>query len=122
MRFVMIVKAPKESEAGVMPSEELLAEMGSYNQQLVKAGVLLAWESLYPGAEGVRIRFSGAERTVIGGPFDETTELVQGFWLVQVRSKEEVLEWARRCPNPMRGVSEIEIRQCRESNDFADER
>ena len=121
MRFMMIVKAAKESAAGVMPSKQLLAEMGRYNQQLVKAGVLLAWEGLLPSSDGVRIRFSGTERTVIDGPFDETTEPVAGFWLVQVRSKEEVLEWARRCPNPMRGVSEIEIRQCCEPNDFGDE-
>jgi hypothetical protein len=118
MRFMMMVKATKESEAGVMPSEQLLTEMGRYNQELVKAGVLLAGEGLHPSSTGVRVRFSGTERTVIDGPFAETKELVAGFWLVQVRSKDEVIEWARRCPNPMPGESEIEIRQCFEPDDF----
>jgi hypothetical protein len=120
MRFMMMLKATKESEAGVTPSEQLLAKMGRYNQELVKAGVLLAGEGLHPSSEGVRIRFSGTERTLMDGPFDETSELVAGFWLVQVRSKEEALEWARRCPNPMPGESEIEIRQCFEPDDFGD--
>jgi hypothetical protein len=111
MRFMMMVKATKESEAGVMPTEQLLAKMRRHNQELVKAGVLLAGEGLHPGSKGVRVRFSGTERAIIDGPFDETSELVAGFWLVQVRSKEEALEWARRCPNPMPGESEIEIRQ-----------
>jgi hypothetical protein len=120
MRFMILVKATEESEVGVMPTAQLLADMGRYNQELVKAGVLLARECLHPSSEGVRIRFSGKERTVIDGPFEETNELVAGFWLVQVRSKDEVLEWARRCPNPMPGGSEIEVRQCVEPDDFGD--
>jgi hypothetical protein len=120
MRFMVMVKATKESEAGVMPSEQLLAEMGRYNEELVKAGVLLAGEGLHPSAKGVRVRFSGKERKVIDGPFTETKELVAGFWLMQCRSKEEVIEWVRRCPNPMEGESEIEIRQVFEAEDFGD--
>ncbi len=120
MRFMVMVKATKESEAGVMPSEQLLTEMGRYNEELVKAGVLLAAEGLHPSSKGVRVRFSGQQRTVIDGPFTETKELVAGFWLMQVRSKEEVLEWVRRCPNPFDGESEIEIRQVFEAGDFGD--
>jgi len=118
MRFMVMVKATKDSEAGVMPSQQRLAEMGRYNEELVKAGVLLAGEGLHPSSRGVRVRFSGKERTVIDGPFAETKELVAGFWLLQVRSKEEVIEWVRRCPNPFDGESEIEIRQVFEADDF----
>jgi hypothetical protein len=120
MRFMVMVKATKESEAGVMPSQQRLAEMGRYNEELVKAGVLLAGEGLHPSSRGVRVRFSGKERTVIDGPFAETKELVAGFWLLQVRSKEEVIEWVRRCPNPFDGESEIEIRQVFEAEDFGE--
>ena len=120
MRFMVIVKATKDSEAGVMPSQQRLAEMGRYNEELVKAGVLLAGEGLHPSSRGVRVRFSGKERTVIDGPFAETKELVAGFWLLQVRSKEEAIEWVRRCPNPFDGESEIEIRQVFEADDFGE--
>ena len=120
MRFMVMVKATKESEAGVMPSEQLLRDMGEYNEQLVKAGVLLAGEGLHPSLKGVRVRFSGKNRTVIDGPFTETKELVAGFWLMQVRSKEEIIEWVRRCPNPHEGESEIEIRQVFEAEDFGE--
>jgi len=120
MRFMVMVKATKESEAGVMPSEQLLRDMGEYNEQLVKAGVLLAGEGLHPSSKGVRVRFSGKNRTVIDGPFTETKELVAGFWLMQVRSKEEIIEWVRRCPNPHEGESEIEIRQVFEAEDFGE--
>jgi len=120
MRFMVIVKATKESEAGVMPSEKLLAEMGAYNEELVKAGVMLAGEGLHPSSKGVRVRFSGRERTVIDGPFAETKELVAGFWLMQARDRDEVVEWVRRCPNPSEGESEIEIRQVFEPDDFGE--
>jgi hypothetical protein len=120
MRFMVIVKATKESEAGVMPSRELLEEMGRYNEELSKAGVLVAGEGLHPSSKGVRVRFSGKDRTVIDGPFTETKELVAGFWIMQVRSKDEVIEWVRRCPNPMEGESEIEIRQVFEPEDFGE--
>ena len=120
MRFMVMVKATKESEAGVMPSEQLLTEMMRYNEELVKAGVLLAGEGLHPSSKGVRVRFNGKERKVIDGPFTETKELVAGFWIMQVRSKEEVIEWVRRCPNPMEGESEIEIRQIFEAEDFGE--
>jgi hypothetical protein len=120
MRFMVMVKATKDSEAGVMPSEQLLREMGEYNEQLVKAGVMVAGEGLHPSSKGVRVRFSGKNRTVIDGPFAETKELVAGFWLMQVRSKEEVIEWVRRCPNPHEGESEIEIRQVFEAEDFGE--
>jgi hypothetical protein len=120
MRFMVMIKATKESEAGVMPSEQLLTEMMRYNEELVKAGVLLAGEGLHPSSKGARVRFSGKERIVIDGPFAETKELVAGFWLMQVRSKEEVIEWVRRCPNPMEGESEIEIRQVFEAEDFGE--
>jgi hypothetical protein len=120
MRFMVIVKATKESEAGVMPSRELLEEMGRYNEELSKAGVLVAGEGLHPSSKGVRVRFSGKDRTVIDGPFSETKELIAGFWIMQVRSKDEVIEWVRRCPNPMEGESEIEIRQVFEPEDFGE--
>jgi hypothetical protein len=120
MRFMVMVRATKESEAGVMPSEQMLAEMGKYNEELVKAGVLLAGEGLHPSSKGARVRFKGRERTVVDGPFTETKELIAGFWLMQARSKDEVIEWVRRCPNPMAGESEIEIRQVFEAEDFGD--
>jgi len=118
MRFMVIVKANKESEAGVMPSQKLLAEMGKFNEELVKAGVLLAGEGLQASSKGKRVRFSGAKRTVIDGPFTESKELIAGFWLWQVRSMEEAIEWVKRCPNPHEGESEIEIRQAFEAEDF----
>jgi hypothetical protein len=121
MRFMVMVKASKDSEAGVLPDETLLTEMGKFNEELVKAGVLLAAEGLHPSAKGARVRFSGATRTVIDGPFAETKELVAGFWLLQVKSREECIEWVKRCPNPMPGTeSEIEIRQAHEADDFGD--
>jgi hypothetical protein len=118
MRFMILVKATKDSEAGKMPDETLLAEMGKFNEELAKAGVMLAGEGLHPSSKGARVRFSGAKRTVIDGPFTETKELVAGFWLWQVKSKEEAIEWVKRCPNPMPGESEIEIRQIFEAEDF----
>jgi hypothetical protein len=120
MKFMVIVKATKESEAGVMPSTEMLTAMGNYNEELVKAGVLLAGEGLHPSSKGARVRFSGDKRTVIDGPFTETKELIAGFWLLQVRSKEECIEWVKRCPNPMEGPSEIEIRQVFDADDFGE--
>src|SRR5262245_29040631 len=111
MRFLVMVKATTESEAGVMPSEQLLADMTRYNEELVKAGVLRAAEGLQPSSKGARVRFHGTRRTVIDGPFAETKELIAGFWLIDVQSKEEAIEWVKRCPNPMEGESEIEIRQ-----------
>jgi hypothetical protein len=120
MRFMMMVKASKDSEAGVMPSEGLLAAMGKYNEELVAAGALLAGEGLHPSSRGVRVRFSGAKRTVIDGPFAPAQDLVAGFWLIQAKSMEEAIEWAKRCPNPMEGESEIEIRQVFEAEDFGD--
>lgn len=121
MKFMIIVKASPESEAGKMPSEKLLTEMGKYNEELVKAGVLLAGEGLHPTSKGSRVRFSGSKRTVIDGPFSETKELIAGFWLFQVKSKEEAIEWVKRCPNPMESDSEIEIRQVFEAEDFGAE-
>jgi hypothetical protein len=119
MRFMVMVKADKNSEAGVMPDEKLLTEMGQYNEELAKAGVLLAGEGLQPSSKGARVRFSGAKRTVIDGPFSETKELIAGFWLIQVKSKEEAIEWVKRAPNPFPGTeSEIEIRQVFEADDF----
>jgi hypothetical protein len=120
MRFMVMVKATKESEAGVMPSEQLLADMGKYNEELVKAGIMLAGEGLQPSSKGARVRFSGTKRTVIDGPFAETKELVAGFWIWQVKSKEEAIEWLKRCPNPMPGESEIELRQIFEFEDFGE--
>jgi hypothetical protein len=121
MRFMVIVKATKASEAGEMPSEELLAAMTAYNEELVKAGVMLAGEGLHPSSKGVRVRFSGRERTVIDGPFAETKELIAGFWLMQVKSLEEMIEWVKRCPNPQDEETEIEIRQVFEADDFGAE-
>jgi hypothetical protein len=121
MRFMVIVKATKTSEAGQMPSEKLLAEMGKYNEELVKAGVMLAGEGLHPSSKGKRVCFSGKQRTVIDGPFTETKELIAGFWLFQVRSMEEAVEWVKRCPNPSDEESEIEIRQVFEADDFGAE-
>jgi hypothetical protein len=121
MRFMIIVKASKDSEAGVMPSEQLLGEMGKFNEELAKAGVLLAAEGLQPSSKGARVRFSGNKRTVIEGPFAETKQLIAGFWLWQVKSKEEAIEWVKRCPNPHKGESEIEIRQVFEAEDFGAE-
>ena len=121
MRCMVIVKATRESEEGIMPSTELLTEMGKFNEELVKAGVMLAGEGLQPSSKGKRVRFSGSTRTVIDGPFTETKELIAGFWLWQVRSIEEAVEWARRCPNPMPGESEIEIRPVFEAEDFGAE-
>jgi hypothetical protein len=121
MRFMIIVKATKDSEAGVMPSEQLLSEMGKFNEELVKAGILLAADGLHPSSKGARVRFSGAKRTVIDGPFAETKELIAGYWLWQVKSKEEAIKWVKRCPNPMPGESEIEIRQVFEAEDFGAE-
>jgi hypothetical protein len=118
MRFMVMVKASKASEAGVMPSKELLTEMGNFNEELVKAGVLLAGEGLQPSSRGARVRFSGSKRSVIDGPFAETKELVAGYWIWQVKSKEEAIEWLKRCPNPMEDDSEIEIRQIFEAADF----
>ncbi|MFC5522754.1 YciI family protein [Polaromonas jejuensis] len=117
MKFMVMVKADKNSEAGVMPSEQLLADMGKFNESLVKAGVLLAAEGLHPSSKGARVKFSGSKRTVVDGPFAETKELVAGFWMLQVKSKEEAIEWIKRCPNPMEGESEIEIRQVFEAED-----
>jgi hypothetical protein len=122
MRFMVMVKASKESESGVMPKLELLEAMGRFNEEMVKAGVMLAGEGLQPSSKGARIRFGGGKRTVIDGPFAETKELVAGFWLIQVKSKEEAIEWMKRCPAPMGPdqESEIEIRQVFEMSDFAE--
>ena len=121
MRFMVMVKATKLSESGALPDQKLLSDMGHFNEELVKAGVMLAGEGLHPSSKGARIRFSGAKRTVIDGPFAETKELVAGFWLWQVKSKEEAIEWVKRCPNPFPGESEIEIRQVYEAEDFGAE-
>ena len=121
MRFMVIVKASKDSEAGVLPDEQLLTEMGKYNEELVKAGVMLAGEGLQPSSKGARVRFSGEKRIVIDGPFAEAKELIAGFWLWQVQSLEEAIEWVKRCPNPMGVESEIEIRQVFEAEDFGAE-
>ena len=121
MRFIVMVKASAESEAGALPSEPLLTEMGKFNEELVKAGVMLEAEGLHPSSKGARVKFSGSKRTVIDGPFAETKELVAGFRIWQVRSKEEAIEWAKRCPNPTGGEGEIEIRQIFEADDFGAE-
>jgi hypothetical protein len=121
MRFMIIVKASKDSEAGVIPSEALLAEMGKFNEELANAGVLLAADGLHPTSKGARVKFSGSRRTVVDGPFTETKELIAGFWLWKVKSKEEAIEWVKRCPNPHNGDSEIEIRQVFEAEDFGTE-
>jgi hypothetical protein len=118
---MVMVKATQDSEAGVMPSEQLLTEMGAYNEELIKAGIMLAGEGLHPSSKGARVRFSGDQRTVIDGPFAETKELVAGYWLWQVRSMDEAIEWLKRCPNPMPGESEIEIRPVFEAEDFGAE-
>lgn len=120
MRCMVIVKATAESEAGVMPSQELLAAMGKFNEELVKAGVMLAGEGLTPSARGARVTFSGKQRQVVDGPFAETKELVAGFWLWQVKSLDEAIAWVRRCPNPMEGESVIEIRPVFEADDFGE--
>lgn len=121
MRFMVIVKATADSEAGVMPSEELLAAMGQFNEELVAAGVMQAGEGLHPSSRGVRVRFSGSQRSVVDGPFAETKELIAGFWIWQVESLQACIDWVKRCPNPMPGDSEIEIRQIFEAEDFGDE-
>jgi hypothetical protein len=121
MRVMVLIKATGESEAGVMPSEQLLAEMGAYNEELVKAGVMLAGEGLHPSVKGKRVAFSGTKRTVIDGPFAETKELIAGFWLWQVKSIDEAVEWVRRMPNPANADSEVEIRPVFEAEDFGDE-
>jgi hypothetical protein len=119
MRFMVIVKATKESEAGTLPDPKLLADMGKFNEELVKAGILLSAEGLQASSKGARVRFSGDKRTVVDGPFAETKELIAGFWLWQVRSKEEAIEWVKRCPNPFYSDSEIEIRQIFDLEDLA---
>jgi hypothetical protein len=122
MRFMIIVKASQDSEAGVMPSKELMTAMGNYNEELVKAGILIECDGLQPSSKGARVRFSGEKRTVIDGPFAETKELIAGYWLWQVKSKQEAIDWVKRCPNPMPGTdAEIEIRQVFEAEDFGDE-
>ena len=121
MRFMIIVKSTKDSEAGVLPDKKLLTEMGKFNEELVKAGVMLAGEGLQPSSKGARVKFSGSKRTVTDGPFAETKELIAGFWLWQVKSREEAIAWVKRCPNPMQGESEIEIRQVFEAEDFGPE-
>ena len=121
MRFMIIVKASKDSEAGVMPSEQLLTDMGKFNEELVQAGVMLAGDGLHPTSKGTRVIFSGNKRTVIDGPFAETKELIAGYWLWQVKSKDEAIEWVKRCPNPHQGGGEIEIRQVFEAEDFGTE-
>ena len=120
MKFMVIVKADHNSEAGVMPSEQLLADMGRFNEELVKAGVMLAGEGLHPSSKGARVRFSGKGRTVIDGPFAETKELVAGFWLWKCASLQEAISWVKRCPNPMLGESEVEIRPVFEAEDFGE--
>jgi hypothetical protein len=118
MRFMILVKANKDTEAGILPSEQLLTEMGKFNEELVKAGVMLAGEGLQPSSKGARVKFSGAKRTVIDGPFAEVKELIAGFWLIEAKSKEEAIEWVKRVPNPTGEESEIEIRQVFETEDF----
>lgn len=120
MKVVVFVKATKESEAGEMPGTELLTAMGNYNEDLVKAGIMLAGEGLHPSSKGARINFSGKKRTVVDGPFTETKELVAGFWIWQVKSMDEAIEWAKRCPNPMEGESVLEIRPVLEAEDFGE--
>lgn len=120
MRVMVIVKATSDSENGIMPDEKLLTEMGKYNEELVNAGILLAGEGLHPSSSGARVRFSGTERTVVRGPFPETDQLIAGFWLWKVTSMDEAIEWVKRCPNPMRTDSEIEIRRVFEAEDFGE--
>ena len=121
MRVMVIIKADKDSEAGVMPSQQLLTEMTAYNEQLVQAGIMLAGEGLLPSSKGKRVRFDGAKRSVIDGPFAETKELIAGFWLWQVKSMDEAVEWLKRCPNPMNAVTDVEIRPVGEADDFGAE-
>ena len=121
MRFMILIKANKTSEAGVMPDEKLLSDMGKFNEELVEAGVMLAGEGLHPSSKGARVRFSGSKRTVVDGPFAETKELIAGFWIWKVKSKEEAIEWVKRCPNPTGEEAEIEIRQIFEAEDFGAE-
>jgi len=121
MRFMILIKADKNSEAGVLPDQKLLTEMGKFNEELVRAGIMLAGEGLQPSSKGARVKFSGKNRSVIDGPFSETKELIAGFWLWQCKSKEEAIEWVKRCPNPMEGESEVEIRQVFENEDFGAE-
>ncbi|WP_353092580.1 YciI family protein [Methylibium sp.] len=121
MRFMVMIKADRHSEAGEMPSEQLLAEMGRFNEELVKAGVMQAGEGLHPSSKGARVRFSGRDRRVIDGPFAETKELIAGFWIWQCASLQEAIDWVKRCPNPMPGDSEVEIRQVFEADDFGAE-
>ena len=120
MRFMIMIRADKSTEAGVLPDEQLLTDMMKFNEELVKAGVMLAGEGLQPSSKGARVRFSGSKRTVIDGPFAETKELIAGYWIWQVKSREEAIEWVKRCPNPMPGESEIEIRQVFEAADFGE--
>ena len=120
MKVIVFVKATEESEAGIMPGTELLTAMGNYNEELVKAGIMLAGEGLHPSSKGARVKFSGNTRTVVDGPFSETKELVAGFWMWQVKSMDEAIEWVKRCPNPMLSDSEIEIRPVFEAEDFGD--
>ena len=121
MRFMVIVKGDADTEAGALPDGAMLAAMGKYNEELAKAGVMLAGEGLHPSSKGARVKFSGDKRTVIDGPFTEAKELVAGFWILEVKSKDEVIEWVKRCPNPTGGESEIEIRQVFEADDFGAE-
>ncbi|SDA12337.1 Uncharacterized conserved protein [Nitrosospira sp. Nsp11] len=121
MQFMILLKADKNTEAGVMPSEKLLTDMSKYNEELLNAGVLLAGEGLHPSSKGARVKFSDGKRTVIEGPFPEVKELIAGFWLLQVKSREEAIEWVKRCPNPLEGEAEIEIRQVFEASDFGAE-
>jgi hypothetical protein len=121
MRFIILIKADKTTESGGPPDEKILTEMGKFNEELVKAGVMLSGEGLHPSSKGARVKFSGAKRTVTDGPFAEAKELIAGFWIWQVKSKEEAIEWVKRCPNPLQGESEIEIRQVYEMEDFGPE-
>ena len=121
MKFMILVKATADSEAGVMPSEQMFREMGQFNEELVKAGVMKSGDGLHPSAKGARVKFSGDKRSVVDGPFSETKELIAGFWLIQVKSREEAIEWVKRCPNPMESDSEIEIRQVFDAEDFGAE-
>lgn len=120
MRFMILLKANRDTEAGAMPSEQLLAEMGKFNEELVNAGIMLAGEGLHPSSKGARVRFSGKDRTVVEGPFPDTENLIAGFWIWKVNSREEAIEWVRRCPNPHEGEAEIEIRQIFEAEDFGE--
>jgi len=120
MKVMVIVKATADSEAGIMPSEQLLTEMGNYNEELVNAGIMLAGEGLHPSSKGARVRFSGKDRSVIDGPFAETKELIAGYWIWQVKSLNEAIDWVKRCPNPMPGESEIEIRPIFTMEDFGE--